>query len=149
MIFFSHQLFSCIQWKRIFLHHIICWTLWQLRKPQGVSHTTVAEPTRILFCVSDIAMQWQRSIIPISAHMDYVLILAKIIIRFLMYKIKAMELHEVGTFWQGSATTSWRSLLLITYCSQYEGAWTMMFINTSVAFFHMSFKWSQWKSWES
>lgn len=158
---FPHQLVYYIQCKRIFLHHIICWTLWQLRTqsvlkaPRCKLHNCCKVHQSTVFSISDIAMQWQRFVVPISAHMDSVLILVKIVIRLLMYKIKAMELNEMDTlgsfiaFWQGSATASWRFLLLIAYCSQYEGAWAMLFLNTSLAFFHKFFKWSHWKSWQS
>lgn len=153
---FSHQLVSCIQCKRIFLHHIICWTLQQLR-----IHSVLKVPrckihnccTRIL-CSLSLTLpcsDWD----PLSQYqLIWTLwISEKIMISLLMYKIKAMKLNEMGTldcyiaFWQGSATTSWRFLLLITYCSQYECAWAMLFINTSVAFFHKFFKWSQCKPW--
>lgn len=158
---FSLQLVSCVQCNRIFLHHMICWTLWQLRTqsvlkaPRCKLHNCCRAHQNTVFSISDIAMQWQRFVIPISAQMASFLVLVIIVIKLFMYKIKAMELNEMGTlgccvaFWQGSATKSWRFLLIMTYCSQYEGVWAVLIINTNVVFFCKFFKWSQWKSWES
>lgn len=100
-LFFFHQLVSCIQCNRISVLHILLLDLMATEKTVDDENQKV-QVTQLLqrsskYCIlsiqSDVAMQWQRFIIPLWTHMDSFLILIKTVIRSLICKIKATGLN--------------------------------------------------------